>query len=889
MALTVSFLDAAKPDSEILGGKGASLVEMTRLGMPVPPGFVLTTNAWRKYDETGSLPQELIDEVRQRLSELEKVTGHEFGSQTNPLLLSVRSGAKYSMPGMMDTILDVGVNSQIIPGLSNRIGGETFAWDTYRRFLKMFGSSVFGIHPGEFDLLNTDSNPQGAAQLYEKHIFLRTGNKIPQDPFAQLFQSIEAVFRSWYNPGAVAYRQINGIPDQIGTAVTIQTMVYGNNPDSGTGVLFTRDTTTGENKIIGDYLSNAQGEDIVRGATARLTVPIEQFAKERPEISKQLFSFAKQLEKVRKEAQDIEFTLEKDKLWLLQTRSAKRTPIANIRIAKEFYEEGIISEKDALKRIRPSDVEHVQLPTFDIQSELVAQEKALFASGTTASPGVATGYLVGTPEEVVKFKLENKSPILVCEHLDPNDVATLLQVSAVVTTRGSASSHMALIMRSAGLPGIVGAAQVQIDPKLRQTTSSGKTINFGEKISVNASKALIYVGELPIVPNPDIPADIIQLIDKRNSLYTRSPWSAGIYEEPSCPEIPSLVKKVTILREVASSRWQSEKARVIEVFDNFFDSQTMIKNRLFKPGDKDGLEKALLEVINGGDFNAPRTCHSPVKLAGAPWADGPNSLQAVEEFLIKPDYPGKYGGYPKWIEDPTLDAIIVSREPKDKLNPDFSNRHFVCTVSCINGVTSQLVININFGTAQLRSLERVVSSELATIRVNLDPQQNFSLGDKTYHLGRSYFDDGKIAKLTQIINTREVDHVEESLLRTKRHLLKQLTDDYSHVLNKKVEEEELKNIVYDLMTKGKLPVDVFRWVTSEHTLSLLDQIVKVIIDRWWKAPIYLPHVMSALDEVSGLSVLEAQGRFEEDKLIWFKIYGAKGSEERDKIKTWNNS
>jgi len=878
MALTVSFLETdQQPDSEILGGKGASLVEMTHLDMPVPPGFILTTHAWRKYDETGSLSGELIEEVKHRLSELEKTTDHKFGSSYSPLLLSVRSGARYSMPGMMDTILDVGINPQIIPGLSKRLGGEKFAWDTYRRFLKMFGSSVFGIHPGEFDLLNGDSNPQNAAELCEKHIFLRTGNKIPPDPFSQLFQSIEAVFRSWYNPGAVAYRQINGIPDQIGTAVTVQAMVYGNTSNSGTGVLFTRDTTTGENKIVGDYLSNAQGEDIVRGATARLTIPIQQFAQSKPEIAKQLFSLAKQLENVRKDAQDIEFTLENEKLWLLQTRSAKRTPIANIRIAKEFWQEGIISEKDALKRIRPSDIEHIQLPTFDPQAESEAQEKNLFASGITASPGVATGYLATTPEEVVQLKLENKTPILVCEHLDPNDIATLLQVAAVVTTRGSASSHMALIMRSACLPGIVGAAQIQINSDL-----------FGKKISVNASKALIYTGELSVIPNPDMPPDIAQLIAKRNSLYTRSPWSAGIYEDNTSPSIPVLVKKVTSLREQALSRWQSEKARVIEVFDHFFDSQIMIKNKLVKPGDKAGLEQVLLDVINGGDYNAPRTCHSPVKLAGAPWADGPNTPQEVKKFLSNPDYPGKYGGYPKWIEDNSLDAIIVGREPKGKLNPELSNHHFVCTVSCINGVTSQLVINVNFGTAQLRSLERVESSELATIHVNLDPQQNFSLGDKTYHLGRSYFDDNKISKLAQIVNSPKIDNVEESLLRIKRHLLKQLADRDSPITSHGIKDAQLKDVIYDLMTKGKLPVDVFRWISSEHTLSLLDQIVKVIFDKWWKAPIYLPHIMSALDEVSGLSVLEAQGRFEGDKLIWFKIYGAKGSEERDKIKTWNN-
>ncbi len=883
MKLVVNYWDiGVKPDKDLLGGKGAGLVHMTQLQMPVPHGFVLTTEAWREYDNNGKLSDTLVSEIKNHLLELEKVTSKKFGATDKPLLVSVRSGSRYSMPGMMDTIPNVGVNKNNLAALSQYLGGGVYATDTYKRFLRAFGNSVYGIHVGEFDILPEDVN----FDSFEKLIFVRTGKKVPEDPFDQLTQSIEAIFRSWYNPGAVAYRQINGIPDQLGTAANVQMMVYGNRPNSGTGVLFTRNTTTGENEIIGDYLDNAQGDDIVRGGVVRTTKSIDDFAKEKQELANKLFAYAKELEKVQKDVQDIEFTIEDGNLWLLQTRSAKRTPIANIRIAKQLLEENIITEAQALKRIKPSDIEHVQLPTFARDEEEIAQEKSLFSTGVTASPGVATGYLAINPTDVVKLREDGKQPILICDHIDPNDVATLLKVVGVVTTKGSASSHMALIMRSAGIPGIVGASAVGVDNDKLQVASGDKNISVGGSVSINATLGKIYNEEIDIVPNSTIPTDLANLINKRTALYTRSAWSAGIYDETGSPIIPELVKRVEELRANASRNWQSEKARVIEVFDHFFDGQTMIKNRLVKPNDKESLKNALLEVINSGDFNAPRTCHSPVKLAGAPWADGPNSPELVEQFLTDPNYPGKYGGYPRWIEDSTLDAIIVGHEPKDKLNVEFANKHFVCTLSCVNGMTSQLVINVHFGTAQLRSLERVENTELATIKINLNPVERFSVGDKTYHLGRSFLDDNQIDILAKTLNENRPYEGDEVLHRTKRHLLKQLVNGYSGIVAEKIGTEELKDVVFDLMSKNMLPADVFHWVVNKQYYSLLEQISKIVMEKWWKFPIYLPHTMSALDEVSGLSVLEAQGRFDEDKILWFKIYGAKGSEERDKIKNW---
>jgi len=884
-----------KADPMLLGGKGASLVKMTQLGLPVPPGFTLTTQAWKLFNNEGKLPTKVEAAISKAIKKLEAKTGQEFGSKDNPLLLSVRSGAVYSMPGMMDTILNVGINEDIISGFS---GNELFAWDIYRRFIKMFASSVYGIHEGEFDLIGdsmqTRNNKYTLKQLkdlvdlYKKLIFERTGQKIPDDPTIQLKQAITAVSNSWFNPGAIAFRQMNGIPGDIGTAVNVQTMVFGNKDDnSGTGVLFTRDTQTGADSFTGDYMENAQGQEIVRGASSKRTLSITEFAAKYSQISKKLFTYSKKLEQIHKDVQDIEFTVSNEKVWMLQSRSAKRSPLANIRFAKDFLNEGLIEEDEALRRVKPGDIEHLTSPVFDSAHE---KKKAPLTKAISASSGVAAGILMLDPDQAQELSKKGKQVILVGDHIDPNDIDTMMLVEGVITSKGSASSHMAIIMRSSGTPGIVGASDIALAKD--RIIIGHREVKVGEKLSINATKGLIYEGTIKKTAKTKPPKDISKFIELRKDKLGTSPWSAALYLEKGVPNFETLLDRTKKNWGVSTKRWQSQKARVVELTNKMFPNDDVISSKLVKPTDTTSLRNALADVIKTGYYNAPRTCHNPEKLAGAPWADGPNSQKSIEDFINNPGYPGKYGGYPKWVSDETLNAIIVSNEPEGKLNPDLSEEHFVCTISCLSGHPPQVVVNVNFGTAQLRSLERVESTSLAIIKAYLNPKADYELGNISYQIGDEYFDKDKIKRLLGVIqrnNWAKKKADEEVSIKTARHILKQMIAVHPDLEINKLDLESFALILRDLMNQENLPNDAYQFIVKTEIMTLLEKISTKIFSSWWKPPMALPYLMAALDETAGLSVVEAQGRVKGRNLVWFKVYGTKGAEEKEKIREWQNT
>jgi phosphohistidine swiveling domain-containing protein len=888
-------------DPSLLGGKGASLKKMAALGLPVPPGFTLTTKTWRLFDQEGKLPQKISKEVFVFIEALEKKTGKSFGGEKNPLLVSVRSGAKYSMPGMMDTILNVGISEDVLPGLAESLGGRVYAWDTYRRFIKMFASTTYGIHEGEFDLVCeamgvapgrfTLKQLKQLVRLFEKLVFEKTGHKIPYDPRAQLLQAITAVFDSWYNPGAVAFRQINGIPDEVGTAVNVQAMVFGNRQNSGTGVLFTRDTQLGKDLFTGDFMKKAQGEEVVRGASLRRTLTMAAFSHEYPRLAKELFGYAKSLERLYKDVQDIEFTVEDGKVWLLQTRSARRSPLANIRFARDLLAEGIISEKEAFRRVKPGDIKHVMLPGFEKKEEERAQAESLFARGIPASAGAAVGALVLSPEEARKLVDEGKRVILVGDHIDPNDVDTLMMVEGVATIKGSASSHMAIIMRSSGKPGVVGCSGMKIVNKGKFLSNGKKKLAEGSKASLNATSGLLYEGVLKRKARGIVPEDVLAFVKKRNKRLTESSWSAALYDEAGAPRLPALLGQVRKIYDSAAKNWRSQKARVIKLVNAVFPGKEIIRSNLVRPSNVVALRKALLGVIDQGFFNAPRTCHHPEKLAGAPWANGPNTKRAIDKFLKNPRYPGKYGGYPSWVKDETLDAIVVSSEPEGKLDPTLTSQHFVCTISALYSYPPQIVVSVNFGAAHLRSLERIESTNLALIRATLNSRADYEVGSITYQVGEEYFDNNQIKKLLRAIQAgswSKKSSFEAKIIRPSRHLAKQILVFRPKVKLESLTLASLREILKELMEHNTLPADVYQYVINSQTLSLLDQISKKIFEDWWRPPMALPYLMTALDEVIGLSVVEAQGRFGGDKLAWFKIYGAKGAEEKEKIASWKS-
>ncbi len=508
------FEEADGANKALLGGKGAGLVEMTRLGLPVPPGFIITTEICEKFYEAGKrLPDGLMDEVRKSIRRLEATTGKKFGDPGNPLLVSVRSGAPVSMPGMMDTILNLGLNDETVEGLARRSNDQRFAWDAYRRFIQMFGKIVLGIDDKKFDSMLTGkdlSNPKvikGIATSF-KSICETAGRKFPADPYKQLELAIDAVFRSWTGKRAVEYRRQYNITSDTanGTAVTIVAMVFGNmGADSCTGVVFTRDPETGEKRLYGDYLVNAQGEDVVSGKI--IPKHIDSLVSEMPEVYTQLVKVCERLENYFKEPQDVEFTVEKGRLYILQTRAAKMNAVAAVKTSIDLYHEGLISKTAALERIDPEGLEQILYRRIDPHSK----QKAI-ATGVGASPGAASGIAVFDVARAEALGKKGNKVILVREDTKPDDVPAFFQSAGILTSRGGKTSHAAVVTRGMGKPCVVGCSQIEIDQEGRSFSIGGKKmVSEGQKITIDGSTGRVYAGEIPTV-EPEITAEFKELL-----------------------------------------------------------------------------------------------------------------------------------------------------------------------------------------------------------------------------------------------------------------------------------------------------------------------------------------------------------------------------------------
>ncbi|MGZ6343494.1 MAG: pyruvate, phosphate dikinase [Candidatus Limnocylindrales bacterium] len=496
---------------DLLGGKGAGLAEMTNAGLPVPPGFTITTEACNDYFAAGEkLPDGLWDDVLEAVKAVEADTGKGFGNAANPLLVSVRSGAKFSMPGMMDTVLNLGLNEATLHGLITLTGNERFGWDAYRRFIQMFGRIVMEV-PGErFDAVldaakaahgakqDTDldaSALQEVAAASRKLVREVTGRDFPSDPLEQLDLAVKAVFASWYGKRAHDYREYNKIPHDLGTAVSVVTMVYGNmGEDSGTGVAFTRDPNTGEKVLFGEYLTNAQGEDVVAGI--RTPRKISQMRDQMPEVYRQFEAIAERLERHYRDAQDLEFTIERGHLYMLQTRSAKRTAAAAVKIAADLVREGIIDRKEALARIEPAYVDQLLRDQFDP----IAKGKAKrLATGLNASPGAAVGLAVFDADRAFERAGAGDKVILVRVETSPDDFHGMAASQGVLTARGGATSHAAVVARQIGKPCVAGCSALVVDYETRTASAGGVTFKEGDAISLDGSTGEVYLGALPTV------------------------------------------------------------------------------------------------------------------------------------------------------------------------------------------------------------------------------------------------------------------------------------------------------------------------------------------------------------------------------------------------------
>lgn len=500
---------------DLLGGKGANLAEMSNIGLPVPPGFTITTEVCTQYYEAGKrLPDGLMDEIKAAVADVEKTMGRTFGGSSKPLLVSVRSGAKFSMPGMMDTVLNLGLNPTTLEALIAETNNPRFVYDSYRRFIMMFSDVSFGISKHEFDehifakykekvgakndLDLTAEHLKEISQLFLDHVKAKAGRDFPTDPYEQLALSVEAVFRSWNNDRAIIYRRTEKIPDEIGTAVNVQSMVYGNaGDDCGTGVAFTRDPSTGEKALFGEYLMNAQGEDVVAGV--RTPVPISELEKQNPEVYAEFVRTCDLLEAHYKDMQDLEFTIEHGKLFMLQCRSGKRTGPAAVRIAVEMVGEGLIDKETALQRVTGSHLDQLLHPRIDPDS---LEGATLLATGLAASPGAAVGIAVFDADTAASRGVHGgagEKVILVRDETNPDDVHGMLAAQGVLTARGGKTSHAAVVARGFGIPCVAGAEALEVDTHTKHFKVGGHTIKEGDTITMDGSSGNVYLGALKLI------------------------------------------------------------------------------------------------------------------------------------------------------------------------------------------------------------------------------------------------------------------------------------------------------------------------------------------------------------------------------------------------------
>ncbi|MDI3542794.1 MAG: pyruvate, orthophosphate dikinase, partial [Candidatus Atribacteria bacterium] len=518
----------------LLGGKGANLAEMTRIGLPVPPGFTITTEACTHYYKNNQTwPEGLIEEVEENLKLLEEKAGKKFGDPQNPLLVSVRSGAPASMPGMMDTILNLGLNDQVVEGLAQLTSNRRFAYDCYRRFIQMFGNVVMGISHDEFEAildevkrevgakLDTDLDANALNKVISKYKELykkATGEEFPQDPKEQLRRAINAVFESWNNKRAITYRKINNIPEDWGTAVNVQMMVFGNMGfDSGTGVGFTRNPSTGEKEYYGEYLLNAQGEDVVAGI--RTPKPIIEMQKDLPKVFEELKKVYEILEKHYKDMQDFEFTIEKGKLYLLQTRTGKRTAQAAIKIAVDMVKEGFIDEKTAVKRVEPEQINQLLHPRIDRSQSL-----KVLAKGLPASPGAAYGKVVFDADEAEELGNNGERVILVRPETTPDDIHGVVVAQGILTSRGGMTSHAAVVARGMGKPCVAGCETIKIDLDKKIFSANGVVVKEGDYITIDGSTGEVILGQVKTIP-PQLSSEFQTLLswaDKFRRLGVRA-------------------------------------------------------------------------------------------------------------------------------------------------------------------------------------------------------------------------------------------------------------------------------------------------------------------------------------------------------------------------------
>ncbi|HUD36796.1 MAG TPA: pyruvate, phosphate dikinase [Streptosporangiaceae bacterium] len=617
--LVYDFVEGNKDMKDLLGGKGANLAEMTNLGLPVPPGFIISTDACRYYLENGTVPDGLAGEVTEHLKRLEEAMGLDLGAADDPLLVSVRSGAKFSMPGMMETVLNIGLSDASVDGLAKKAGSDRFAWDSYRRLIQMFGKTVLDIEGEKFEHaidaakaakhtkndLDLDADDLRAlVATYKQIVKDETGRDFPQDPREQMDMAVNAVFDSWNADRAILYRRQERIPSDLGTAVNVVAMVFGNlGADSGTGVAFTRDPGTGQQGVYGDYLQNAQGEDVVAGI--RNTVPLQDLEKIDAKSYAQLMDIMKTLENHYKDLCDIEFTIERGKLWMLQTRVGKRTAAAAFRIATQLVDQGLIDIDEALRRVSGAQLAQLMFPRFDTGTKATVITKAI-----SASPGAAVGKAVFDSATAVEWAAEGEEVILVRRETNPDDLHGMIAAQGILTSRGGKTSHAAVVARGMGKTCVCGADELEVDLASRKFTVSasstglkGITISEGDVISIDGTSGTVYEGDVPVVASPVVeyfegniePSQADELVQAVHRIMFRADQRRRLAVRANSDNGPDSARAV---------RFGAQGIGLTRTEHMFLGERRQLVEHLILAEDDAGREAALaqLEPLQRGDF-----------------------------------------------------------------------------------------------------------------------------------------------------------------------------------------------------------------------------------------------------------------------------------------------
>lgn len=906
------FDDLATPvDVQKLGSKGEFLARMTRKGLPVPPGFTITTTAWRLVNENyGKLPSRLWEEICQALAIVEQKTSKKLGDSKRPLTYSLRSGARISMPGIMKSILNLGITDKTLNGLAAQVG-SVCTLDSYQRLMRSYSVAVYEIDHKKFrDLeeevkqkLRIGSNGELTGKYYRQLIKVfknlvkaETGREFEQDPMNQLHEGIKAIFRSYMSPAAIYYRNSLGLPHDMGTAVNFQAMVYGNaGPSSGTAVVFTHDPETGERKLSGHFLINAQGEDIVGGFSKPKS--LDQLP---PQICAQLKSPVPVIEKMFKDAVDLEITWENERLYFLQARRAEIPALASIRSVVDMVNEGLISQKEALKRIGLHQILTVKRPRFKKKALDEARKKnRLLAHGMPVFTGVGVGKIYLKSQSAKEAVKRGEKAVLICHHFDPNDIELIVgtqtaaggrsSIQAIITTSGSPSSHMGLVMSTVGLAGVMGCTDIKINQAKQTMTIKGKDYPEGTIVSVDGNTGEIFRGEIATAKVQVLSPFVSQFIKEWEGVYgENNPWAAFLFPTESRLDHTSKQKLCRQIQAEVHRRWQSTKAAQVQLINSFFPKSIIIPTLIIASQNTQAIKENILKAKAQGCSVWPRSCYHPDLLL-APYVSRDLGVgtkeKEIDDWLTNADSKrSKWGGLPKWqtIEDEEgvkhcLEAILIPFDPKDKLKPECRQEHFVCTLRCAAHSTSQVIVDIRDQNYHLRSLEKAGKEQLMQIIAVANSENPSFIGQVNIKFGLEHFDLAKVKNLSLKMLSDSPDSRVKVLRRKIRSLFG------LRVLNHLTQDLLIEKL-QSLMKSNLLTQNDYELFIVDRSLGVANFVTKEIFHHWW-AQHALPHLMWALKQVTGALVLEIQGRYRSQGGSWILIYGTKGEEEATLFKT----